>query len=84
MGSMQLLPPTASAHAADMDWLFAALIGTSVFILLLVFGLMILFCVRYRKSSKVERGGRGRRHRRASRPVRGLHPPGAGTMDVGA
>ena len=58
MGSMQLLPPTASAHAADMDWLFAALIGTSVFILLLVFGLMILFCVRYRKSSKVERGDR--------------------------
>ena len=58
MGSMQLLPPTASAHAADMDWLFAALIGTSAFILLLVFGLMIGFCVRYRKGSKVERGNR--------------------------
>ncbi|MBP2306452.1 cytochrome c oxidase subunit II [Azospirillum melinis] len=58
MGSLQLLPPSASAHAADMDWLFAALLGVSAFILLLVFGLMILFCIRYRKGSKVERGNR--------------------------
>nr|WP_246513562.1 cytochrome c oxidase subunit II [Azospirillum picis] len=58
MGSMQILPATASSHAADMDWLFAALVGTSGFILLLVFGLMITFCVRYRANSKVERGNR--------------------------
>ncbi|WP_448206941.1 cytochrome c oxidase subunit II [Azospirillum sp. sgz302134] len=62
MGSdIQFLPATASAHASSMNWLFAGLVATSGFILLLVFGLMITFCVRYRKGSKAERGDRLRR-----------------------
>lgn len=57
-GGIQLLPPTASSHASEMNWLFAGLIGASGLILLLVFGLMIGFCVRYRKNSTAERGNR--------------------------
>ncbi len=60
-GSVPFLPATASAHAGEMNWLFAALVATSVFILLLVFGLMIAFCVRYRKGSSAERGNRMRK-----------------------
>ncbi|MBP2292631.1 cytochrome c oxidase subunit II [Azospirillum rugosum] len=57
-GKVSFLPATASAYAGEMNWLFAGLIATSVFILLLVFGLMIVFCVRYRKGSGADRGDR--------------------------
>lgn len=57
-GGIQFLPATASSHASEMNWLFAGLIGASGLILLLVFGLLIGFCVRYRKNSTAERGNR--------------------------
>jgi cytochrome c oxidase subunit 2 len=41
-----------------MNWLFAGLLATSTLILALVFGLMIVFCVRYRRESGAERGNR--------------------------
>lgn len=57
-GDLQFLPATASSHASAMNWLFAGLVATSAFILLLVFGLMIVFCVRYRRGSGADRGDR--------------------------
>lgn len=55
---IHFLPETASAHAGEMDWLFAGLMITSAMILALVFGLMLVFCVRYRRNSGAERGNR--------------------------
>ena len=51
-------PATASAHASEMNWLFGGLLVTSGMILALVFGLMIVFCMRYRRNSPAERGNR--------------------------
>jgi cytochrome c oxidase subunit II len=55
---IHLLPETASAHAGEMNWLFAGLLITSGMILALVFGLMVVFCIRYRRNSPIERGNR--------------------------
>jgi cytochrome c oxidase subunit 2 len=55
---IQFFPETASAHASEMNWLFAGLLITSTMILALVFGLMVVFCIRYRRNSGVERGNR--------------------------
>ncbi|WP_448192571.1 cytochrome c oxidase subunit II [Azospirillum sp. sgz301742] len=55
-GDLQFLPATASSHASQMNWLFAGLVAASGVILILVFGLMIVFCVRYRRGSSAERG----------------------------
>ena len=48
----------ASPGAAETDWLMAALLGASVLVLVLVFGLMFIFLVRYRHDSGRDRGPR--------------------------
>ena len=55
---IQIQPATASVHASEMNWLFGGLLLTSAMILALVFGLIIVFCVRYRRNSPAERGNR--------------------------
>jgi cytochrome c oxidase subunit 2 len=56
--AIPFLPESASSHAAQMNWLFLGLILVSAAILALVFGLMIVFCVRYRRGSSADRSGR--------------------------
>jgi cytochrome c oxidase subunit II len=46
----------ASDNAAEVDWLFLALLVITLAVLALVFGLMLLYMVRYRAGSPVERG----------------------------
>ena len=53
---MSLFPPAASSNAPEVDLLLTALIGGTVLVLLLVFGLMTLYCVRYRHDSGADRG----------------------------
>ena len=53
---MNLFPPQASSNAAEIDLLLGALIGGTLLVLGLVFGLMTLYCVRYRAGSGVDRG----------------------------
>jgi cytochrome c oxidase subunit II len=48
--------PAASAEASESDWLLAALLGASLLVLLLVFGLMLLYVIRYRHDSTLDRG----------------------------
>lgn len=48
--------PTASVLGRESDWLIAALLLVSLAVLALVFGLMILYIVRYRHDSKLDRG----------------------------
>jgi len=48
--------PSASVHAVEIDWLMAALLGVTMAVLALVFGLMLLYVVRYRHSSPLDRG----------------------------
>jgi cytochrome c oxidase subunit 2 len=55
------LPATASDHAVEMNWLFVGLLVVGGAILMLVFGLMVVFCVRYRRGSTADRGDRIRR-----------------------
>ncbi|MBV9859383.1 MAG: cytochrome c oxidase subunit II [Alphaproteobacteria bacterium] len=55
MPGLPVLPPTASNHAVELNWLFAGLLGTTGAVLLLVFWLMLLFCVRYRRGSAAVR-----------------------------
>ena len=47
-------PPQASTVAAASDWLFIGLLIVSGLTLTLVFGLMLIFVVRYRKGSNAE------------------------------
>jgi len=51
-----LVLPAASANARETDYLLFALIGGTILVLGLVFGLMLVFCVRYRHGSPVSRG----------------------------
>ncbi|MBV8912331.1 MAG: cytochrome c oxidase subunit II [Acetobacteraceae bacterium] len=51
-----LVLPAASANARETDYLLFALIGGTVAVLVLVFGLMLVFCVRYRHGSPASRG----------------------------
>jgi cytochrome c oxidase subunit 2 len=48
--------PAASDQARETDYLLFALIGGSLAVLALVFGLMLIWCIRYRHDSKATRG----------------------------
>ena len=48
--------PAASPGAVETDWLLAALLGSSILVLALVFGLMFVYVIRYRHDSPVDRG----------------------------
>jgi cytochrome c oxidase subunit II len=48
--------PAASSSGVEIDHLFWALIGISVAVLALVFGLMAVYVVRYRAGSPIDRG----------------------------
>jgi len=50
-----LIPPSASTNAGDVDAIFWALTGLSVFILTIVFGPLTYFAVKYRRGSKADR-----------------------------
>jgi cytochrome c oxidase subunit 2 len=56
--AIPFLPVSASSHATDMIWLFLGLILVSAAILALVFGLLVTFCVRYRRGSSADRSDR--------------------------
>ncbi len=49
--------PAASSNAVETDALLLALIGGTLLVLALVFGLMLLFVVRYRHGTKASRAG---------------------------
>lgn len=51
-----LVLPAASANARETDYLLFALIAGTLAVLGLVFGLMFVFCIRYRHGSPVSRG----------------------------
>lgn len=48
--------PEGSANAPESDALLAALVASSLLVLALVFGLMLVYVVRYRMQSAVDRG----------------------------
>jgi len=54
---MRLFLPEASTSSVQIDWLLAALVAVSLAVLALVFGLMLIFIIRYRHNSPIERGG---------------------------
>ena len=56
MRHFAFLPHTASSIAPEINLLYIGLLLISAVILALVFGLTILFCVRYRAGSSVPRG----------------------------
>jgi cytochrome c oxidase subunit 2 len=56
-----ILPQSASTQAANLDWLTAILMAALLAVLALVFGLMLIYCVRYRASSDADRSGRLRK-----------------------
>jgi cytochrome c oxidase subunit 2 len=51
-----LLLPQASTNASEVDALLGVLLATSVAVLALVFGLMLLYVVRYRAGNGLDRG----------------------------
>jgi cytochrome c oxidase subunit 2 len=53
---MMGLLPQPSAVSVEVDWLIGSLLGISLLVLGLVFGLMWLFIVRYRLDDKRDRG----------------------------
>jgi cytochrome c oxidase subunit 2 len=48
--------PEASADAWQTDWLIAGLLAVSIAVLMLVFGLLLFYVVRYRHNSPIRRG----------------------------
>jgi cytochrome c oxidase subunit 2 len=56
VNGVPLWPPTASEQAARVDAIFIGLLVISGAILLLVAGLMLVFCTRYRRGSTAPRG----------------------------
>lgn len=48
--------PEGTVQSHETDHLFGALLAVTVLVLVLVFGLMVTYCVRYRAGSGVERG----------------------------
>jgi cytochrome c oxidase subunit 2 len=50
-----LLPVEASAGSAQLDMLFYALVGISAFFIILIFVLILVFTLRYRKDRVVDR-----------------------------
>ncbi len=57
MEGITLQPPQASTFAPLTDAVFDVLLGLSVVMVLLVTGLIILFCSRYRRGSPARHGG---------------------------
>ena len=53
---IRLLPPTASTLAHEVNWLYLGLLIIAFLVLALVVGLMVTFCVRYRRTSATVRG----------------------------
>lgn len=53
---IRLLPHTASTLAHQVNWLYLGLLIISFLVLALVIGLMLTFCVRYRRTSATVRG----------------------------
>ena len=53
---MSLLQPEASAGASETDWLIGSLFGISMLVMALVLGLMLIYVIRYRHGSGVDRG----------------------------
>ncbi len=51
------LLPEASSIAGEVDWLIGSLLVVSLAVLALVLGLMLLYVVRYRHDSPLDRGG---------------------------
>ena len=51
-----ILPPAASAVAQEVDWLIGSLLGISLSVLVLVLGLMLIYVIRYRHNSGLDRG----------------------------
>ena len=58
---MSFLLPQASANAPEVDYLLWALIGVTILVLLLVFGLMLFYVARYRDGSSAHRGAPGQK-----------------------
>jgi cytochrome c oxidase subunit 2 len=56
MNPIRLFPPAASTAAPYTDAIFFGLMGISAAVVLLVATLIIVFCVRYRHGTKIERG----------------------------
>jgi cytochrome c oxidase subunit 2 len=58
--TLPLLPwvAPASSAAAGVDRLFFALLGVAGAVVLGIFATMTVFCIRYRRGSRAERGGR--------------------------
>jgi cytochrome c oxidase subunit 2 len=55
MSSFPLLPDQASANAGSIDALFFALVGVSLFFIILITVLLFVFAVRYRRGNRVDR-----------------------------
>ncbi len=55
MSSFPLLPDQASANAGRFDALFFALVGISLFFVILIFVLLMYFSIRYRHNHAVDR-----------------------------
>ncbi|MGA9120066.1 MAG: cytochrome c oxidase subunit II [Bacteroidota bacterium] len=55
MLSFPLLPVQASAGSSQLDLLFFALVGISAFFIILIFVLIVVFSIRYRKERVVDR-----------------------------
>ena len=53
---MSMFAPAASANAPETDLLLTALLAGTGLVLVLVFGLMALYCVRYRHDRGVDQG----------------------------
>ena len=53
---MKLTLPLAASTGTETDYLLLGLVGVSVAVLALVFGLMLLYVVRYRHDSPIDRG----------------------------
>ena len=54
---MSIFTPAASVNAHEVDSLLTALLVISGAVLVLVFGMLLLYMFRYREGSKAERGG---------------------------
>jgi cytochrome c oxidase subunit 2 len=52
---IQVVPPVASSVGARVDSLVWMLIAVSGFFVLLIFGLLIAFCVKYQKNTRADR-----------------------------
>lgn len=58
MTGFELFPPEASTMATKVDVLFLALLGLSIFFVLLIGGLIVFFGIRYREGSTASRVGK--------------------------